>query len=79
MGDRPRDVGSSRARPPLDVERFHISDRVAMLAALRVVLGLPRVIPNSGDYFVRDVCEKGGSLRHSRHCVEAGKGNDKAR
>ena len=48
MGDRPRDVGSSRARPPLDVERFHISDRVAMLAALRVVLGLPRVIPNSG-------------------------------
>ena len=22
MGDRPRDVGSSRALPPLDVERF---------------------------------------------------------
>ena len=54
MGDRPRDVGSSRARPPLDVERFHISDRVAMLAALRVVLGPPRVIPNSGDYLLSD-------------------------
>ena len=54
MGDRPRDVGSSRARPPLDVERFHISDRVAMLAALRVVLGLPKVLPNSGDDLLSD-------------------------
>jgi len=49
MGDKPWDVDGSRIQPSPDVERFHLLDRVAMLAALRVVLGLPRVIPNSGD------------------------------
>ena len=54
MGDGPRDDGSRRVQPPPDVVRLQVSDRVSMLAALRVVLGLPRVIPNSGDDLLTD-------------------------
>ena len=32
-----------------EFRRMYVVDRQAVLAALRVVLGLPRVIPNSGD------------------------------
>ena len=35
-------------------QRISEPDREAMLAALRVVLGLPRVIPNSGDDLLSD-------------------------
>ena len=38
----------------LEVKIASIPDRQAMLAALRVALGLPRVIPNSGDDLLAD-------------------------
>ena len=53
MSDRPLDA-DGRGLPPLQVERLYQPDRLAMLAALRVVLGLPRVIPNVGDDLLSD-------------------------
>ena len=38
-----------RLARPLDIERTWSSDREAMLAALRVALGLPRVLPNDRE------------------------------
>ncbi len=43
---RPRGKPGRLARP-LELERTCTPDREAMLAALRVVLGLPRVIPKT--------------------------------
>jgi hypothetical protein len=36
-----------RLAKPLDIEHVFVPDREAMAAALRVVLGLPRVLPAS--------------------------------
>ena len=44
MSDKPRDAGSGRVNHPGQFESSYLPDRQAMLAALRVVLGLPRVI-----------------------------------
>ena len=48
MGDKPRDAGSGRVNHPPQFESSYLPERQAMLAALRVVLGLPRLIPVSG-------------------------------
>ena len=45
MSERPQDVGSGHLRPPPQVERFHQPDSLAILAALRVVLGFPKHLP----------------------------------
>jgi len=37
--------GRPRLAKPLDIEHVYVPDREAMAAALRVVLGLPRVLP----------------------------------
>lgn len=42
-----------RLARPLDIERLYDPDREAMLAALRVVLGLPRQLPDRGQGGVR--------------------------
>ena len=47
MSDKRRDAGSGRVNHPPQFESSYLPDRQAMLAALRVVLGLPRVIPSS--------------------------------
>ena len=46
MSDKPGNGSSRRDLPQMHVERFHEPNQQAMLAALRIVLGLPRVIPN---------------------------------
>ena len=46
MSERPRDAGNSRQRPFPHIERSHQPDPLAMLAALRVVLGLPKRLPH---------------------------------
>ena len=46
MSDKSGDGGSRRDLPKMHVERFHEPNQQAMLAALRIVLGLPRIIPN---------------------------------
>jgi hypothetical protein len=38
-----------RLARPLEIERSWAGDREAMLAALRVALGLPRVLPNDRE------------------------------
>lgn len=38
-----------RLATPLDIERTYAPDREAMLAALRVALGLPRVLGDDGE------------------------------
>lgn len=48
MSDKPRDAGSGRVNHPPQFESSYLPDRQAMLAALRVVLGLPRVVPTLG-------------------------------
>lgn len=47
MGDNPCDF--DRGHLNAQVEHDYEPDRQAMLAALRVVLGLPRVIPSTGS------------------------------
>ena len=47
MSDTHREVGNRLHQPQMHVERSHQTDRQAMLAAMRVVLGFPRVIPSS--------------------------------
>lgn len=44
---------SRRLARPLDIERVYDPDREAMLAALRVVLDLPRQLPDRGQGGVR--------------------------
>ena len=48
MSDIPKDADGGRLQQPPQFETTYIPDRQAMLAALRVVLGLPRVISASG-------------------------------
>jgi len=48
MSDTPQHSGSGRVQPPMRVDRIHLPDHLATLSALRVVLGLPRVIPSPG-------------------------------
>ena len=43
-----RSLQNSHENGP-EFQRIYETDRNAMLAALRVVLGLPRVIPSSGQ------------------------------
>jgi len=38
-----------RLARPLEIERSWTPDREAMLAALRVALGLPRILPNDRE------------------------------
>jgi len=45
--DATKPTGRRLARP-LDVERQYDPDAEAMLAAIRVVLAIPRVIPDAG-------------------------------
>ena len=45
MSERPRDVGNNGRQPPTHIERSYQPDHLAMLAALRVVLGLPKRLP----------------------------------
>ena len=42
MSERPQDAGSGRIKQPPQFEGSYFPDRSAMLAALRVVLGLPK-------------------------------------
>lgn len=49
ISDKPWDGASRRDLPQMHVERFHEPNQQAMLAALRNVLGLPRVLPNNGQ------------------------------
>jgi hypothetical protein len=51
--DRPACVSRGRLARPLDIERVWTPDREAMLAALRVVLDLPRQLPDRGQRGVR--------------------------
>jgi hypothetical protein len=44
---------SGRLARPLGLERVYAPDREAMAAALRVVLGLPRRLPDRGQGGVR--------------------------
>ena len=44
---------SRRLARPLDIERVWTPDHEAMVAALRVVLGLPRQLPDRGQRGVR--------------------------
>jgi len=42
-----------RLAKPVELERTWASDREAMLAALRVALGLPRALPSTDEEAVR--------------------------
>jgi len=48
VGGQKKSPGRRLARP-LELERHYDPNREAMLAALRVVLGLPRQIPDRGQ------------------------------
>ena len=56
MSNGSQKVGGSRAQSPLRVERLHQPDRLAMLSALRVILGLPKQLPEiTPDDLLNDV------------------------
>jgi hypothetical protein len=55
-GDPSPRLGTTGQRPlarPLDIEHVFAPDHEAMVAALRVVLGLPRQLPDRGQRGVR--------------------------
>jgi hypothetical protein len=46
---RPGAANPGRLARPLELEHLYAPDREAMLAALRVVLGLPKQLPERGQ------------------------------
>ena len=61
MGDRRQTSSGGRRPAVLDLASCHAPDQVSMLAALRVVLGLPKQLPPG----IPDDLLSGSQLSHS--------------
>ena len=70
MSERPQDAGSGRIKQPPQFEGSYFPDRSAMLAALRVVLGLPKQVPefSPGDLLSSDTQSDAVSLTVKNTC-----------